>query len=115
MLPSVTASRLFNYAHFLSGFDYDIAYRKTGDHGNADFLSRFPTGKCKEDIDSASFFQVNQISSIPVKYEEILSHTRTDPDLSKIVNALEQGTSLNSLGYEDNQFTLEHGCLFSLS
>ncbi|KAI5746646.1 hypothetical protein M8J77_005896 [Diaphorina citri] len=111
MLPSVTASRLFNYAHFLSGFDYDIAYRKTGDHGNADFLSRFPTGKCKEDIDSASFFQMNQISSIPVKYEEILSHTRTDPDLSKIVNALEQGTSLKSLGYEDNQFTLEHGCL----
>ncbi|KAI5729011.1 hypothetical protein M8J77_024174 [Diaphorina citri] len=111
MLPSVTASRLFNYAHFLSGFDYDIVYRKTGDHGNADFLSRFPTGKCKEDIDSASFFQMNQISSIPVKYEEILSHTRTDPDLSKIVNALEQGTSLKSLGYEDNQFTLEHGCL----
>lgn len=111
MLPNITASRLFNYAHFLSGFDYDIVYRNTDTHGNADFLSRFPTEKCNKDIDNASVFQIHQISSLPIKYEDIVHHTEQDPELIKIVHALKDGISLKTLGYEDSQFTLEEGCL----
>ncbi|KAL1447396.1 hypothetical protein WDU94_003624 [Cyamophila willieti] len=44
-------------------------------------------------------------------YDFLLSHTKSDPELNKIVKALEEGTSLRSLGYEDSQFTLEQGCL----
>lgn len=112
MLPNVTASRLFNYAHFLSGFDYDIVYRKTDDHGNADFCSRFPIGKSVDLLDSASLFQINQISSIPIKYEDIVLYTREDPELIKIVEALERGKSLKTLGYNDNECSLENDCLF---
>ncbi|KAF2888201.1 hypothetical protein ILUMI_17972, partial [Ignelater luminosus] len=41
-LPEITASRLLRYALFLSGFDYEIKYRRSQEHGNADYLSRAP-------------------------------------------------------------------------
>ena len=43
-LPAFAASRLQRYALYLSGFQYDISYVKSQDHGNADGLSRLPIG-----------------------------------------------------------------------
>lgn len=112
MLPNVTASRIFNYAHYLSGFDYDIIFKKTGDHANADFLSRFPVEQCKGDLDLVSVFQINQIHAIPVKFEEIVQHTKEDPSLSKLLKALEEGVDLKTMGYETDQFSLQGGVIF---
>nr|KAG5686513.1 hypothetical protein BaRGS_031330 [Batillaria attramentaria] len=42
------ANRLARWALWLNQFDYTIEYWKTADHGNADALSRFPSG---DDID----------------------------------------------------------------
>ncbi|KAF2902617.1 hypothetical protein ILUMI_03570, partial [Ignelater luminosus] len=39
-LPKITASK--RYTLFLSGFDYEIKYRCSQEHGNADYLSRAP-------------------------------------------------------------------------
>lgn len=47
----MTASRIFNYSHFLSGFKYTIEYLSTTTHGNADFLSRFPITEISENND----------------------------------------------------------------
>ncbi|KAF2884420.1 hypothetical protein ILUMI_21744 [Ignelater luminosus] len=41
-LPDITAFKLLRYALFLSGFDYEIKYRRSQEHGNADYLSRAP-------------------------------------------------------------------------
>lgn len=38
----MTAARLQLYAVFLSGYQYDIEFRGTKLHGNADALSRVP-------------------------------------------------------------------------
>nr|KAG5686850.1 hypothetical protein BaRGS_029895 [Batillaria attramentaria] len=46
--PLLAANRLARWALWLNQFDYTIEYRKTADHGNADALSRLPSG---DDID----------------------------------------------------------------
>lgn len=43
--PSMSATWISNHSHFLSKFDYKIEFRRTNEHGNADFLSRFPIEK----------------------------------------------------------------------
>lgn len=39
------AARMQRYALFLSGLQYDIEYKSTTAHGNADCLSRLPLAK----------------------------------------------------------------------
>ncbi|KAK9739449.1 Integrase zinc binding domain [Popillia japonica] len=40
-LPATSAIRLLHYASFMAGFKYEIIYRNTKEHANADYLSRF--------------------------------------------------------------------------
>lgn len=41
-IANTTVARLQRYALFLAGYNYDIVYRNTKKHGNADCLSRLP-------------------------------------------------------------------------
>ena len=43
-IPSLAVNRLARWALFSSQFEYDIEYRKTKDHANADALSRLLSG-----------------------------------------------------------------------
>ena len=42
--PLLAANRLGRWALWLNQFDYTIEYQKTANHGNADALSRLPSG-----------------------------------------------------------------------
>ena len=46
-ISATAAARLQRYATFLTGYTYDIKYRKTEQHGNADAFSS-PTHHCRE-------------------------------------------------------------------
>ncbi|XP_054287784.1 uncharacterized protein K02A2.6-like [Macrosteles quadrilineatus] len=111
-LPAMSATRLLNYALFLAGFDYKIEYRKTSDHSNADFLSRFPVEKLEEGEDLYSKFQMNQISMLPLTKETIAEHTKKDTFFSKVKTALENGDDLETMGLNNNEYTLHKGCVF---
>ena len=41
-VPAVAAARLQRWALLLAAYNYDIEFRSTTDHGNADALSRLP-------------------------------------------------------------------------
>lgn len=73
----MSATRLFNYSHFLSGFDYKIEFRRTNDHGNADFLSRFPIEKhSNASMDQTDVFYMNQIATINLNHKLIAQETK---------------------------------------
>ncbi|XP_055918403.1 uncharacterized protein K02A2.6-like [Eupeodes corollae] len=95
-LPSMSAVRLLHYANFLSGFDYEIRYRNTKDHSNADFLSRFPTEEPKDELskDETTIFQLNQIETMPVTQKEIQREILKDSECKQYYNALQRGGQL---------------------
>ena len=110
-LPAMTATRMFNYASFLSGFDYNIEYRRTGDHGNADFLSRFPLEEPNGVVEGPSIFNMKQIDHLPITHTIIATETKNDPQWSIILNTLKHGKSLNQYGLKDGEYSLENDCI----
>ncbi|GFU63088.1 transposon Tf2-9 polyprotein [Trichonephila clavipes] len=66
-LPVLAATRLLHYALLLQSFEFDIIFRKTIEHGNADFLSRLPTTSEELEVkDDITIFQMSQIEALPV-------------------------------------------------
>jgi hypothetical protein len=116
-LPTMAATRIFNYAHFLSGFTYTVEFRPTEKHSNADFLSRFPVEKqgsngLDDQMDTTSLFQINQIQTMPVTAKQIAEETIKEDGLRKIVEALKEGISLKNFGLEDLEYSLQDNCIF---
>ena len=67
-IPSLAAARLQRWALILSAYRYDIEFRSTGEHANADGLSRLPlSGILPEDTCSdARIFNITQMEASPV-------------------------------------------------
>lgn len=111
-LPALSTMRLFHYAHFLSGFDYDIEYRSSANHCNADYLSRFPVEKTNDGcIDQHYIYQLNQINALSISPETIARETKEDVELRNILSALQSGASLRTSGYKDNELTIQNECI----
>ena len=66
-IPSVVAAQLQRWAIRLSAYTYDIEFRSTAAHGNADALSRLPLSmKGPEYPSEVHLCNVKQIESLPV-------------------------------------------------
>ena len=77
----------------LSAYTYDIHFRPTGSHGNADRLSHLPLATETPVVNSTdpTAFNVMQLNALPVKVAEIRAATRTDQVLSQVLHSLQQG------------------------
>ncbi len=107
--PTLSATRLLHYAIFLQGFDYEIRYRRSEDHGNADFLSRFPVEVANQHmIDEPALIGLHQICTLPINVEKLAEETERDPETSKILKKLRQPEQ-NEI--ENTKFSIEQGCL----
>ncbi|KAL1460267.1 hypothetical protein WDU94_012188 [Cyamophila willieti] len=107
---------MVRYALFLSGFDYEIEYKRTEHHANADYLSRFPV----EPVTNVNFqdeayqFQVSQLNTIAtenINPRLIAQETAKDTSLKEILTALSEGKSLETLGLNDCEFSIQDGCI----
>ena len=70
----------------LLAYDEEIKYRRSGDHANADTLSKLT---CKGDLDSqddAAAFQISLIKELPITPSDIAEETRRDPVLWKVMD-----------------------------
>ncbi|XP_054259583.1 uncharacterized protein K02A2.6-like [Macrosteles quadrilineatus] len=111
-LPSMSATRLFNYSHYLSGFDYSIEFRRSNEHRNADFLSRFPTETQNSTcIDQIDVFLTSQINQMSLDHKLVAKETSHDTEMNKIVHALQNGQSVEKLGFHDGELSLHEGCI----
>ena len=66
-VPAVAAARLQRWAVQLGAYNYDIEFRPTGNHGNADALSRLPLpeGAYKRPSET-SIYNIRQIEMLPL-------------------------------------------------
>ena len=86
----MAAARLQRWALLLSAYTYDVEFKHTQDHGNADGLSRLPQGT-RHAPSTNSAFVIGQIQALPVTAEKLSSATRQDPVLSKVHQFSRQG------------------------
>ena len=91
-IPAMTAARLQRYALYLAGHTYDIEYRNTKQHCNADGLSRLPlTTQIDDYTDTASVYYTLQMEQLPVTSTQIRNETRRDLILSHVLESVTHG------------------------
>ena len=79
-IPSLTAACLQCWAIILSVYWYEIEFKCTQEHCNADGLSRLPLPNVKSHKSSAlDIFTVAQLDSLSVTAEQLGKVTRADP------------------------------------
>ena len=117
----MAAARMQRWALLLSGYQYQIVYRSSGDNANADMLSRLPLTKKdseEEDPDENYIFQA-VVDSLPVTAKRIADQTRKDPLLVKVLEFTLSGwseaecknDSLRPYWFRREELSLDDGCL----
>ena len=119
-VPALAAARLQRWAVQLSAYTYDIQFRSTTEHGNADALSRLPLQSNQElSAVDARTFNIHQIEALPVMADQIRRATQRDPALSKVIKYTQTGWPaadqipdfLRPYYVRQQELTVEAGCL----
>ena len=118
-VPSLAAARLQRWALLLSAYSYEIEFRSTHEHGNADGLSRLPleSEMSVESPTTASVFNLAQIESLPLTHKAVCDATRKDPLLSKVHQYTLKGwptevpEALKPYSTRRQELTVEGDCL----
>nr|KAG5696101.1 hypothetical protein BaRGS_020502 [Batillaria attramentaria] len=100
--PLLAANRLARWALWLNQFDYTIEYRKTADHGNADALSRLPSGddidfdreESGEDTDMVCAIRVLSLQVKPFDSNILRQESGKDPVIATVMRYVREGWPL---------------------
>ena len=117
-IPSLAAARLQRWAVLLSAYEYEIKYKSTHDHCNADGLSRLPLKvKYTPPDKDINIFNICQLQALPVTFQNIQKATRSDRVLSKVLTYVESGwpeqvpEEIKPYKSRQNEIGIESGCL----
>jgi len=83
-IPTLAALRMQRWALILMAYNYDIEYRRSADHANADALSRLPRRDKDKTAEDKNIFYFSAVDDLPVHASDIARSTRKDPLLSKV-------------------------------
>ena len=89
-LPTLAAARLQKWAILLAAYQYDIEFRLTTQHSNADGFSRLPIQTHKT-VEYVSVFNLTQLEFLPVSTDRLKQATQTDPLLSLVLSYVQNG------------------------
>ena len=122
-IPPLAAARMQRWSFLLSAYTYNILFKPTTLHGNADGLSRLPVqhhSTSKEEVPEIAEFNISQIALLPVSSAQVAKAIKTDPTLAKVLTYVKQGWP-SSLPEEDpmikpywnhrSELTVEGECL----
>jgi hypothetical protein len=120
-IPSLAAQRLQRWAIILSAHQYDIAYRSTHDHANADALSRLPVDSVTDyehHMDEA-MYNVSYINELPLAPSDIAKATRKDLVLMRALEftsvgwpeTVNQDKALEPYFRRKHELSVEDNCL----
>lgn len=76
---------------FLSAYQYDIEYKNSKAHANADCLSRLPIQGDEDLEDPVTVFQVSHVDELPVTAQTIAKAKSRDPLLMKVYQYVMEG------------------------
>ena len=118
-IPSLAAAHLQRWAILLSAYDYNIRYKCTTEHGNADGLSRLPLPSTTPTLDAQTVttFNIGQVQALPVTFQDIQRATRRDPTLGKVYRYVLDGwpshvpDELKRYKNRETELSTENGCL----
>ena len=118
-IPPLAAARLQRWAVLLSAYSYDVEFRRTERHANADSLSRLPLkSPCSTTVqDEATVFSLCQVEYSPVTALEVKKACRYDLILSKVFRYTKFGwpeqveDELKPYWNHRDELCIEGGCL----
>lgn len=114
-LPTLATTRMQHYAIFLQSYDYEVEWRNSKSHANADCLSRLPIPVTSGfDLDVCDVFEINQIETLPLKVADLKEVTMRDKSVKVLIHGLSTGQIVNyqdRFGIDQTEFTLQSGCL----
>lgn len=114
-LPTLTATRMQHYAIFLESFNYEIKFRKTQNHANADAFSRLPLPQVSQfSCDEIDVIDDQQISILPVTAKELGELTLKDKTVEKLIEGLKTGRIVDCqdrFTIQQTEFSLKGNCL----
>ena len=119
-VPSLAAARLQRWALLLSAYHYQIEFKPTTHHSNADGLSRLPLAQSTPVGNSPepTVFNLRQIAVLPVDAAQLASATRHDPTLSRVLRYTQSGwpaagvpAELKAFENPQSELTVESGCI----
>ena len=92
-IPPLAAARLQRWALILATYNYQLEFRPTQSHSNADGLSRLPlpSEKTPEYSSEPSVLNTRQIEALPVTTEAVQQAIRKDSILSKVLHYTRRG------------------------
>lgn len=85
-IPTLAALQMQRWVLVLMAYNYNIEYRKSADHMNADAMSRLLTVVKDCTGDEGNVFYFSQVDDLPVSARDIAQATRKDPTLCKVWN-----------------------------
>lgn len=101
-IPTIAASRMQRWAHFLSSFSYTIGHVRSQSNV-ADFSSRFPTESWKLWKEEDSYLNfINKEECGLLSVADLVRCTSEDPELSKVVG-FHSGT-VDQASFEGNHY-----------
>ncbi|XP_031760407.1 uncharacterized protein K02A2.6-like, partial [Xenopus tropicalis] len=117
-IPTLAALRMQRWALLLLAYDYDIIYRRSQDHGNADALSRLPCPYTTDVHDESVIFQVSFAEELPISCKDIAAATSRDPLLAKVWDFTSKGWPnynsdkiLKPYFEKRDELSIDQGCL----
>ena len=116
-IPVIASGRIQRWALFLMDYRYQIQFRSTTKHGNADTLSRFPLEE--EEVPDKEILFVHQLQceDMYLTDKEIAKSTKKNPLLTKVINYVRSGwpstvnDELRPYHRLKEELTVEGGCL----
>ena len=85
-VPTLAAARLQRWALILAAYQYQLQFRSTDEHKNADMLSRLPLKGEDFTASEEPIFSITCVNSLPVTSQQIAEATRKDPVMSKVLS-----------------------------
>ena len=118
-IPTLAAARLQRWAITLSTYNYEIQFRPTEEHANADGLSRLPLHlpPGAEVSADAACYNLGQIQALPVTAAKLSAYSRHDPQVSRVMHYTCHGwpdsvpVELKPFFSRRDELTVESDCL----